>query len=118
MPCPLKMTSEIKSNYSFFVMLSTQDSEYWIGFSKLFWEYGKLDSIFQVAKMVNFCVFSVLFEYLMTLCQETKKTRRSKKILTKVSDIRSVSKQQKVCFSIETCRRSSNTNTSCHRKNR
>ena len=58
---PLKMTSKIKSNYSFFVMLSTQDSEYWIGFSKLFWEYGKLDPIFQVAKMVSFCVFFSTF---------------------------------------------------------
>ena len=40
-------------------MLSTQDPEYWIGFSKIFWKHCKPDKVFQIAKYSKFLHFFI-----------------------------------------------------------
>ena len=41
--------------------LVTPNSEYLIGFWKIFWEHGKLHPNFQVAKISNFCIYFSIF---------------------------------------------------------
>ena len=84
-------------------------------FLKFFWEHGKPNPSFQVAKIVSFCVFSGLFQVSRTPCQEIKKSRMPKKILAQITYIGRMSRQ-KSNLEKERYERSTLTYTSCRRK--
>ena len=68
---PLKITLELKSDFKFFVMLSTQISEYLFGFQNFFRENTKPEPNVQIAK-INICGhFLVVFHCLIILTQRS-----------------------------------------------
>ena len=67
----LKITSELKSDFKFFVMLSTQISEYLFGFQNFFRENTKPEPNVQIAKINISGHFLVVFQSLIILTQRS-----------------------------------------------